>query len=1342
MGNSRAVRFLKELIQKHKPILVFLSETLVKRNKIEAVCKTIHFAGSFSIDAQGHGGGLALLWKNTGAVEIKDSCNHYIDFEVVCNQLGRWRYTGFYGCPERGRRQESWDLIRDLESRSALPWCILGDFNDMLFEFEKVGGRPQPRYLLEGFHATISDCGLQDLGFTGCQYTWERFRGTPAWIQERLDRGLANQQWRQLFPNAVIQVLEVSTSDHLPLLLQLNRQIYVPKTRRFRFENVWIRDVECMNLVQESWTTNGIGNILEKIEFCRMKLDEWGGGTLKELSQKIKHSRWVMRKFRSRRDTLGVQTYNDARCEFLKLLERQEIYWKQRSKQFWLREGDQNTRFFHKFASGRKKNNQIVRLKNKDGEWVDCMHGIQEIITEYFTDLFKSSGTGGHLSANEKVSCVTDLQNTQLMAPISDDEVKNAVFSMHAEKAPGYDGLNPCFYQAYWSVVGKDVVDFCQKFHTTGELLPEVNRTLVCLIPKVKQPQQMTELRPISLCNVLFRILSKVLANRLKICLPTLISPNQSAFIEGRLLTDNALIAFEVNHYIKRRTQGKTGVAGLKIDVSKAYDRLEWNFIEGMLRKVGFHEVWIERVMICIKTVSYSFIQQGTVFGEVQPQRGIRQGDPISPYLYILCAEGLSSIIKRNEEVGLLHGCSIARRAPSVSHLLFADDCYFFFRAVEAEARVMQRIIKRYENLSGQAVNFNKSTITFSPNTATDTREAICGLLEVRESTSPGKYLGIPMTIGRKKCEVFKFLTDRVRQKVQNWQNTSLSKAGKNILLKTAAQSIPNFWMNLLLIPGEICTVIQRQMNSYWWSNGNNNKGVRWMAWDKLCNVKQAGGLGFKKLQQFNIAMLAKQGWRLVNNSNPLVTNIMKAKYYPSTDFVNAKLGENPSYMWRSIVAAQEVINHGCRRSIGTGMDTYVWKVPWLPATDNGYLTTAMPPELENIKVCDLMDVQERKWDDEILNDLFNERDVQLIQQIPLSSRDIKDNWMWILDGKGEFSVKSCYRRLVGECSTLDASFWKKLWNLELPGKIHLFLWRTLRLCLPTNTALLEKKVNIDGQCSWCHVANETEKHILFECQFAREVWESSGMAQWVKTMPGETIFDMFKRLFNSGPKEQHVHLALLCWSLWNRPNKWVWDRVAASVFGTTSAAFSLLASWKEAQLERVRSSTATVGHNIQRWQAPDQHWVKINIDAATFMELGTVGIGGVIRDERGSFVRAMCKQIRGNWTPREAEAISLKEALSWVKQYGFRRCVFETDSKLLADAVNGDTGRSYFHSIVGDCVALFKHFENVLVRFVPRSANGVAHLLARVSRSMSDSQEWEDVAPNLLFDVLSFDLN
>lgn len=218
----------------------------------------------------------------------------------------------------------------------------------------------------------------------------------------------------------------------------------------------------------------------------------------------------------------------------------------------------------------------------------------------------------------------------------------------------------------------------------------------------------MTELRPISLCNVLFRILSKVLANKIKPCLNTLISEKQSALNEGRLLTDNALLAFEINHCMRRLTHGRNGVAGLKLDISKAYDRLEWSFLENMMLKFGFHHTWILRVMEYIKSVTYSFVNNVQVFVNVVPKRVIRQGDPISLYLYILCVEGLSAIIRKNEEVGLLHGISIARGAPSISHLLFTDDCYLFFRANETEARVMKNILTRYENMSGQAINFNK----------------------------------------------------------------------------------------------------------------------------------------------------------------------------------------------------------------------------------------------------------------------------------------------------------------------------------------------------------------------------------------------------------------------------------------------------------------------------------------------------------------------------------------------------------------------------------------------------------------------------------------------------------
>ncbi|XP_074346544.1 uncharacterized protein LOC141685334 [Apium graveolens] len=209
-----------------------------------------------------------------------------------------------------------------------------------------------------------------------------------------------------------------------------------------------------------------------------------------------------------------------------------------------------------------------------------------------------------------------------------------------------------------------------------------------------------------------------------------------------------------------------------------------------MMEKFKFHEVWINRIMRLIQSVSYSFLYDGNVFGDVVPRRGLRQGDPISPYMYILCAEGLSSIIRRNEETGLLHGCTIARGAPAISHLLFADDCYFFFKAEGVEANVMKRILNRYENISGQMVNYSKSALTFSAN--------------------------------------------------------------------TTAQVIPNFWMNMLLIPVQVCEDIEKRMNAFWWGNGTSNRGIKWMSWERMCKVKEDGGLGFKKLRHFNISMLAK----------------------------------------------------------------------------------------------------------------------------------------------------------------------------------------------------------------------------------------------------------------------------------------------------------------------------------------------------------------------------------------------------------------------------------------------------------------------------------------------------
>lgn len=239
--------------------------------------------------------------------------------------------------------------------------------------------------------------------------------------------------------------------------------------------------------------------------------------------------------------------------------------------------------------------------------------------------MFTASNLDERLSDREGVKQVSGLDNEHLLAKVTHEEVKQAVFYMHPDKASGPDELNPIFFQAFWSIVVVDVVNFCRRFMSTRVLPEGINESLVCLIPKIKVPQKMGDLRPISLCNVLVRSLSKVMTNRLKTCLGIIISDRQGVFIEGRLLIDNALIAFEINNYMKRRTQGNTGIAGLKLDVSKAYDRLEWAFIRNMMEWFGFHQVWIHRVMTFICSVSYSFLHNLEQFGCVVPGRGVRK---------------------------------------------------------------------------------------------------------------------------------------------------------------------------------------------------------------------------------------------------------------------------------------------------------------------------------------------------------------------------------------------------------------------------------------------------------------------------------------------------------------------------------------------------------------------------------------------------------------------------------------------------------------------------------------------------------------------------------------------
>lgn len=282
---------------------------------------------------------------------------------------------------------------------------------------------------------------------------------------------------------------------------------------------------------------------------------------------------------------------------------------------------------------------------------------MENAFIQYYSGLFSSSNPSDFEQCLAPVArCVTLEMNEQLTRELTQEEVHAAIQQMAPLKSPGLDGFPVCFYQNNWAEVGQEVCSAAINFFESGRLDDNVNHTHIALIPKTKNPTKVNEYRPTSLCNVLYKIVSKVLANRQKTILPMIISSNQSAFIPGRLITDNILAAYETLHTMHSRMRGKKGYMAIKLDMSKAYNRVEWGFMEAVMLRMRFAPRWVALIIECITTITYSILVNGQLVGHIHPTRGIRKGDPLSPYLFLFCAEVLSSQFHQAEQLGLLWG--------------------------------------------------------------------------------------------------------------------------------------------------------------------------------------------------------------------------------------------------------------------------------------------------------------------------------------------------------------------------------------------------------------------------------------------------------------------------------------------------------------------------------------------------------------------------------------------------------------------------------------------------------------------------------------------------------------
>lgn len=759
--------------------------------------------------------------------------------------------------------------------------------------------------------------------------------------------------------------------------------------------------------------------------------------------------------------------------------------------------------------------------------------------------------------------------------------------------------------------------------------------------------------------------------------------------------------------------------------------------MEAVLTRLGFAAHWISIIMKCVTTVRYSFIVNGKPRGYITPSRGLRQGDPLSPFLFLLCTEGFSSLLTQKATLGLLQGVSICSSAPPVLHLLFTDDSLLFARASLADYDHIKQVLYTYELASGQKVNFTKSSIVFSKNVCSSPQSSIASALHMSVVPVHEKYLGLPTYVGRGRVDTFSYIKERLTKKLEGWQGKMLSGAGKDILVRVCAQVLPTYAMNCFLLPKKSCDELQ-QLCAKWWGSSLDKNKIHWLNWDALCKPKEEGGLSFRNLHLFNLAMLAKQAWRIVQNPSSLISQLYKSRYFPDGDFWSAPQSVNPSYSWSSILSSRDILHEGSCWQVGSGHLIRIWEDNWLP-----HLPTLHPSERPaNIftpeYVNDLL-LPDQSWNVPLVQSIFDPIDAEAILLIPLSRYSSADRLVWHHHPKGVLTVNSTYKvafnkRFPPSSSMSDPfrGLWKGIWSTSIPSKVKIHIWRTVVGILPTVSKLRSRFCFVEQGCQCCSSPVESIVHISRDCPFTIALLSSCPNLVQVTSSSCRLAFPSFEtwllHCFEELNTISFSSLLFLLWSVWKERNARIWHDKSITIATLSCQAWSYLQAFravhykpKPSKLRRLRT----------QWSAPPVGWIKANLDGAYDQSSNTGDIGIVFRDSSGSVLGGMSKFIRYVTSAEHAEANAGREACFLAAKYALTPVLFEFDSAILVSASRSIVPHmSTLGRVYDDILSSLMELSGSSFVHVYREGNSLAHNLARYALNFLCDVTWYGEIP------------
>ena len=499
-------------------------------------------------------------------------------------------------------------------------------------------------------------------------------------------------------------------------------------------------------------------------------------------------------------------------------------------------------------------------------------------------------------------------QQRLLSCNFTRQDVKRVMQSIPNDKSPGMDGFNSFFFKHCWDIVGEEVADAVLDFFSTGKLLKSINVTSLTLIPKVKSPTHVSDFRPISCCSVIYKCITKLLCEKIKLVLPGLISQNQGAFVAQRSILHNVLLCQDIVKMYKPRQKQKCCL--MKIDIQKAYDTVNWAFIKEILLKLGFPSRFVKLIMVCVESPTFSLMINGSPTGFFNSKRGIRQGDPMSPLLFILCMEYFSRIMTF---IGKLPRFQFHPRCKSMAlnHLAFVDDVILFCKGDFQSIQLMLQGIHLFAATSGLKANPQKSDF-YS-----------CGLSElenrrIMESSGfkhgrlPFRYLGVPISTTKLNVAECEKLIEKMVLRIRTWSSRHISFAGRCQLVNAVLLSINVYWSQIFILAINVLKQVNAICRAFLWTGTCNSPKPGYVNWTEVCKPKRNGGIGFRNLVPWNNAIIGKLVWDITKKADNLWVKWVHDKYIKQQDWRSYNAPNSASWVVKHICKAKQEIMGVC----------------------------------------------------------------------------------------------------------------------------------------------------------------------------------------------------------------------------------------------------------------------------------------------------------------------------------------------------------------------------------------------------------------------------------------------